>query len=459
MPSTKIRPGSAPAAAGFLSGRLQNSLSVFFFAALFFFCSADQFFAVRVLGFNFRFGQLLLLAGACLVLYGKFGPVRDGSLNEQPGLKAFLNWLPFFLIYALAAFLSSAPKRTLVKEAWAFFNIGGSALVFLTASQWKPAQKRGMFYGILAVAAVLWVQFIAIYWFGACDSATSATASGQSTPIPGFGGFLGFAQLSGQVQDLLIFRPNAFYYEPSYAGCAMTFAFPSMVLLGMEETGNFFKSLLAPAMVLGAIFMTSSRSGILGISLSLFVIVLGCLVNKRKAVFIRLSKVFLTALLLLGLLCVSPRAQKFADFVIGSFIPSSLGARIGDPNSSEGWRLTNVKRSLKLWGEHPVLGMGVLPLSHDTGTRGLGMSSESMWLEVAVESGTLGLLAFLYAIGRILLGALGKNPAIDRKILVAGALTAHWLVSMNFTSTFPRLDYWLIFFFYICLLTRKEPTL
>src|ERR1035441_2607771 len=191
----------------------------FFFAALFFLCGADQFFTFRFFGLNFRSGQLFLLAAVLFLLFRGFHRTGGISSGERNDLKISLLWLPFFLVYLLAAISNPSPLRTLVKWGWALFNIGGTTLVLFTCPGWNGGQKKGMFYGIWAVALVIWVQFIAIYWFGACDSATPATAGGQSSAIPGFGGFLGFTQLAGLEQDVMIFRPNAFYYEPSYAGC------------------------------------------------------------------------------------------------------------------------------------------------------------------------------------------------------------------------------------------------
>src|SRR5580658_3486734 len=94
-------------------------LAVFFFAALFFLCGADQYFATRLGGFNFRWGQLLLFALVPFSLKRTWDLLRGNSKDRTPIARILIYWGVFLAIYALTALLSDNPKLTLVKWVWA----------------------------------------------------------------------------------------------------------------------------------------------------------------------------------------------------------------------------------------------------------------------------------------------------------------------------------------------------
>lgn len=456
MSSTIIHPVSAPTASQFLPEKLRNFLSVFFFAALFFLCSADLFLAVRIRDFNFRFGQILILIVAVAVITRLLRTPRKDWFEIEPHLRILKNWGPFLLAYALAVALSQDLPHGFLKLGWAVFNIGGAALVCLNNRRWNPL-KKGLFLGIAAIALVIWVQFIAIYLLGAFTTVSQTPAGWSFIQLSGI--FIGYAQDAGHLGSVIIFRPHAFFYEPSYAGCALTLAFPLCLSIGLEEKNSFIRSILIPALVLGAAWMTSSRSAILGTSLSMLMIFLGGAFLKKKKLLKNASKILFIALLLLGFLALSSKARDYFGFFTGISEPSKLALRVEDPNSSEGWRWANVLNSLRLWKDHPLFGMGVPPLSGDKRIHGLGQTSESMWLEVGVESGLLGFLTFAFGILKTMTDAIRGSTCEVTVLLVAAALAAHLIISMNLTSTFPRLDYWLLFFFAarLCLESREGP--
>ncbi|HTC22503.1 MAG TPA: hypothetical protein VK859_16730, partial [bacterium] len=95
----------------------------------------------------------------------------------------------------------------------------------------------------------------------------------------------------------------------------------------------------------------------------------------------------------------------------------------------------------------------------------LTVTTEDMWLEVGMESGLVGFLAFLGAIAGTMRAAWGTASPSALKGLILAAWVSHFVVNMNFCQTFPRLDFWLLFFFSIRLLTgvaqapeeNKEP--
>ena len=424
---------------------------VLFFAVLFFLCSADQFFAIRVHGLNFRLGQALLLFCSILSLRQIAGGIRNGS-GEWRGLwKIAKNWVPFFLVYALAAGTSPSPGRTFLKEGWALFNIGGALLLFSNPG-WTLSLRKGIFWGATALALTIWIQVVAIYLLGVTVVWPYPSAS-QPLSVTWLHGFpLGFAQ---NTQDSFggvpILRPNAFYYEPSYAGCALAFALPLVLAIG--KNGGFFGSAFAPAMVLSSVVLTSSRAGILGLGLGLGAGFIGSLFLGPKGLFTSLLKPTLLAALFLAIALLSPSVQKYAGFLLGPLGPSAIAARVNDPRLSEGGRVESFRKGLRSWGENPVLGSGSSAAAENH-SGGLGVVSENMWLEIGIESGVLGFLAFAFALGRTVVEAAkrGANQAV--MLLALSAIAVHLVVNMNFTMTFPRLDYWILFFLAISLMAR-----
>lgn len=455
---SKIKvPTSKTVALPNLLEKYRGTFATLFFTFLFFLCSADMFFAVRLHDFNFRFGQALLLIGSLAVLtpFILRGPLK--WFEAEPYFRSFLNWLPFFLVYALSASLSLDPAHSYLKWGWAAFNMGGAAVICLHRGSWAPL-KNGLFYGILTIAFFIWVEFVAIYWFGGMTSVPESPTEGPFVLWNGL--FVGYAQSGGHMGDVRIFRPHGFFYEPSYAGCALSFAFPLCLALWIDEKSSFWRSTFAPAFILVAAWMTSSRSAIFGTLFSLFIVFIGGLALRQTDLLKKVSKVVLTAVILFGLLAISSPARSYVDFFLNITAPHGMAERVVDPSSSEGWRMANVIHSLELWRNHPLLGMGVPSPSADKGLHGLGQTSESMWLEVGVETGTLGFLA--YAFGLLKTAADAARDAKSKVVLllVAAALAAHMVISMNLTSTFPRLDYWILYFFTIRLLleTKKNDT-
>lgn len=377
---------------------------------------------------------------------------KGPSIGQLP-LKFMLHWIPFFFIYGTAALCSATPLLTGVKWAWGLFNIGLAAFVCLFPRR-DDALERGFYWGVILISALIWLEALAIYVF---QPLTSVQYLGPG--MPGSVSFLsipiGYAQVSWKFMDLLIYRPNAFYYEPSYAGCALTFAFFILYFFDSKKTET--RSGWLPAMAVSSVILTSSRSGILSI-LFFFLAASAALFFRREArpLLHSIFKSILITVVFIGLFSAAPSGRKYVQFLAGP-LGFEMPARFHKKGSSEGDRLANMRDSLKLWQQHPLLGNGVLPQS-ETDNRGLSQFSMETWLEIGLESGTLGFLAFLFAVGTNMRLAWKNCTDRNLKVLVMAAWLTHFTVQFLLSQTFPRLDYWLIFFLSIRLLLNSGDT-
>ena len=428
-------------------------LAVFFFALMFFLCSSDLFFATRIGGFNFRWGQALLLICSLISLWDLRGQRRLQSKSWQRHIELLKNWMPFFAIYAIATCLGASPSRSLLKWGWALFNIGGAGLLFLN-NRWRRSLELGTALGILAIALVIWIQLILLYWFGLQGTPETKflyqLTSTSLSSLP-----LGYAQYCMNYLGIIILRPSAFYYVPSFAACALVFSMGCLILVIDPKNKDGWRTLIPLGILSTAVLLTTSRSGILGlIVVSSFI----CLtaIFKKKPIFIRLVfKVMVVALLLIVLFGMASNGRKYLSFYNFLLNPFDISIRLHDPESSEGGRLASILHALQLWKQHFILGNGVSTLPGKE--PGLGQLAENTWVELPVESGLLGLLAFLWALFRTLRQAFKLNKDVEAGILLGACLLAHFLINLNFTATFPRLDYWILFFFCVHLLRRHEP--
>lgn len=425
-----------------------------FYAVLFFLCCSDRFFATRIHGYNFRLAQLLLFINLIIIAWGYFRGAGQVT-NLINALKVLKNWIPFFLLYSLSAVFSPDPHHTFLKLLWAVFNIG-TVIVLFFASDHFEWQKKGMLYGMAGVAVVIWLQYILIYCFGFSDW-FNFLIDHSDNDTPWFHGLLGYAQYACSNGNIPIFRPNAFYYEPSYAGTALCLAFPLIFVVTYKKSRFSWASMIGPALIFGAVLIIDSRAGVSALFVAVSIIaVYSCF--REKDLFKALFRTLLLSIFALTLTALSYRVQAYGEFIFKIFNPAYIAGHIADTHSSEGWRVANTVNSIKSDEGHLLTGIGVPPLSKDRGTLGLGQTSQGMWFEILEESGILGLVGFLFAIGMNFFDASKGQAERYVFVLVAAAFIAHFGVSLNFTSTFPRLDYWLLFFFGLRLLWENKKT-
>ena len=419
-----------------LPGKGKNLPALLFWACFFFLCGTDRVFSIEWHGLHFRWGQLLLLLAALTSIRGIYF-----AFNCQPGKddlprKILLAWFPFFILYAFSAFLSPFPALTDLKLGWGLFNILGAALVILAFRE-NQNLFLGFQWGFFLTSSVVWIDSIFL----------------QCLVGPAL---LGFSQPWGTFEGFQLFRPHGFYYEPSYAGGAMAFALPLLLALSGAGTGA---SLLINSLVMGSVLLVGSRTGLLGLAVSMTVILACGLLLKKREIWRTALKTTLTALLLLGLFGLTSGGSRYFRFLYSEIAgPQRIYANLTSKTNitSESIRVGGIKKSIEDWKTSPLLGSGVLPDPQEPQKHLLESTLTNTWMELAVESGILGLLAFVIAVGLNMKTGFQRNGLSQTALFVAAAWTTHFAVNLNFTQTFPRLDYWLLFFFSIALLTRQK---
>lgn len=370
--------------------------------------TADRFFNLPVGGIHLRFGQAVLILPSLYLGY------RAGLSLLSRRVLAIL--VGCSLTLACLALIKSHPTHSLVKEAWLLINL--NIAWSLAATPGLRARAKQALLIAIGVSSAL------IIWD--CYSLYAAGSSGT----------LGLAQMSYQTSIGRAFlRPHAFYYEPSFAGSALSLA---AMLLWMGASS--FRTHLAIGGLWSAVLLTTSRVGIL--SATIFG-ALALAIERRPR---RFAEVAVGMILVLSPLLLTQGGRDYADFFFETLGPRATAARLQSDKeltSSEGGRLKAILNDLKKWTHSPWIGYGAEPRQDAAPGQGLSISApaRSVITEILVEKGLIGAVCSLVIIWLLLSRTLlYSNPLI--LALICGHFGVNWL----FTQTLPRLDYWLFLF-------------
>jgi len=424
-------------------------------AVVFFLASADRYFTLRTDAVNVRFAVVALLVAIAV-----FALTRGRKSSADIRTLA-IAWLPFVATYMLAAAISQDPAPALLKLAWFVFDFVAAFAV--TALFDARDVVHGYFLSYLVIATIIVVDFM------------SGFTSGTDYMI-------GFGQKSAMVPGMLLYRPHAFYYEPSFAASGLGLAW-ALALTRMGDAAPKVASALV-AVGANAIVVMTSRIGWLYSVLAAAAV----LVFRFRERTLRLSSLarasiptVLIAGVLWGVIAFSDKREGFDGMLyrlgfaqafervcplIAAQFSADLGCLEGDARrkylgerqfdaaeTTEGLRLIAMQAAVATIAEHPWLGIGV----------GRGPDRFiaapwviNVWLEVAVEGGLLSLIAFGFGV-TFTSWRWGLFTARNRDVMIVFAL---WLLIVwQFIQTFPRLDLWIAFWVVLVWTRRGSPAL
>ena len=403
-------------------------------ALLFFLGAADRVFALRAYGINLRFANLLLAVGLVVWLWKR----RREALEDLGVLS--IGWMPFVAAFGLAVVLSDAPWLGLLKLGW-------FALNFVAAFAWcrlfpRDAVVRGYFAAFLVVSLLIGVDF----------------ASGF---VHGDRYMIGLGQPNDLAAGEILWRPHAFYYEPSYAASGVALAWA----LAMTPMGTAAPRIAPLLITSGAVALTVIMSRTGWIYAILVLVLLGAyrFLGRKRATRIRWSAMLVAlaavAALVAGLLLPEQTRARFTMLsdalgwhrtfericplvrldslrcATSEAALRSVGVEAAE-ESSEGQRIVDAQRAIASIEARPLVGHGVTP-GHD---RLLEPTAKNTWLEIAVEGGVLSAAALAWGL-LFTLKRFGAFEAGNRAIAIV--LLLYFVVAWQFLQTFPRLDQWL----------------
>ena len=179
-----------------------------------------------------RFASFALVAG--FVVWALTRARKSGA-----DIRALsIGWLPFIALYALAAATSDTSAPAMLKIAWFAFNfiVAYAAIALFDARD----VVRGYFLAYLVIALIITIDFMTGFTRG-----------------PEY--MIGYGQPNDMVPGMLLFRPHAFYYEPSFAASGLALAW-ALALTRMRDAAPNVASALVIVGAIALLVMTS-RTG------------------------------------------------------------------------------------------------------------------------------------------------------------------------------------------------------
>lgn len=367
--------------------------------------------------------------------------IRWAILNERPrGLV-----LPAFMVvaYGLVGFASMlyAPNTDSVTQSLSNYVKDALIALVVVALLKKPHQFKHVIYTLLVVGA--FIGSISVHQY--------LTGNFRSD----YGGFA-IAEYMNIVERTNDYRLSGPVGDPNFFAQVMIV----LALLGIERLvhdKNLLAKLLAgwaAAVSVLTVIFTFSRGGTIALVLSLIIFFW----------IYRLKPMQMVAVLLLGIILLLYAPSTYFDRVltIGDLIPTNNGQiDVRSDRAIQGRASENLTAWVML-REHPLLGVGLSNFSHlyQEYSKSLGLapsarnrSPHNLYLEVAAETGVIGLSVFLLMIWLAFRSILYARQRFqeagmeDYAHMVTGyaiAFTGYMLAAVFVHAAYPRYFYLLL---------------
>lgn len=381
-------------------------------------------------GFTLRFGQLCALLLVTIMLVSRWRARAGFRLPARAVTAALL----FLLVATFSGFWSANPTRTVGYLAWGTFDV---AVVLLGLVAWIDGEER------LQKALKLWLSGMLL---GCGMAAVQLVAFKLTGRAP-----LGWMSLEGFP------RVNGFSYEPSYFALYLVPG-AALLLMRFAMLGRAaWRSGLLGALLVLTVGISTSRSGWISVSFVLVLIAWRSWMRVGRAALKRAAIAAGGFGLAFALLLLAwPRlASNVVELATMAFDRREI--------SSTKPRLESLQQAATLVARHPALGVGhggygAYMVEHPEFPQRQGVTASeivttNLYLELASETGLLGLIAALLMLGSLLAPLLRSLSA--RRVLAEPESLAHreglviaaaatFGVQYQFCQTLWRLDIWVL---------------
>ncbi len=296
----------------------------------------------------------------------------------------------------------------------------------------------------------IWTLLIVGIFLGTISVIQFSTSSYEND----YGGYAdsSLSNISAGSDDYRIGGPVA---DPNYYAQMMLILVPLALDRLWNERGKFMRALAGWALGVSSltVMLTYSRGGFISMAI---------VVVAMVAIFYRGQLHYLLVVAVLFLFFVNILPSQFTDRLstLTELVPSSSSSGSSQDYSFRG-RTSEMIVALQMFADHPLLGVGVGNYQelYQKYAQRLGMEfrsevrqAHSLYLEIASETGLLGLLSFM-----LLLWTLLKSIWDGRKLLLEHKLTnlfnmitayglglvGYLLAAIFIHSAFPR-NFWVI---------------
>lgn len=363
-----------------------------------------------------QIGLLLLVVA---VPFGSLRQVSFGVMNV--GMSEAL------VALVLVAWVMRMVARREIRIAWPPLTL--PLIIFLGALFLSLLGATSLQYGLKET--LKWAEVLALYVFVAneLDERWSRTLVFVLLGTGALAALQGMYQFFFQVgpEEFVLFgrfmRAYGTFAQPNpYAGylgltlpLAVGLVFATAVPMGERIRGWWLVwAVGCGALMFVALVMSWSRGAQIGFAAAVAAMAITIVARSgRAAVLGATFAVLLVYLLLVGGISVVPATiiQRFSDFVPYIGIADVRGLEITDANFAVLERMAHWQSALEMWTDHPWLGIGIgnyepvyeryalpqwpLPLGH----------AHNYYLNIAAESGVLGVGAYLFLWVAALVGA------------------------------------------------------